>query len=440
MNEPAKPVNRWLVAGMGMLLQMCLGTVYAWSYFQKPIMSAFGWSNSQTAWTFSLAIFSLGCAAAWGGMKLPKIGPRKLALTGVLLFASGYLIAALALYLKNLPLLWAGYGVVGGAGLGLGYVTPVATAAKWFPDKKGLVTGMVVMGFGFGALAMSKLIAPILMAISGGNLVAVFLITGVLMFSITLPAASFMKNPPAGYSPPSYTPKSLEPKRGQASVSGSGPVSRPPRAEGASAGECILSRRFLLMWLIFFMNIAAGIMFVGFQSPMLQDILLKADPSMTAVSAAAAGATLIAFSSVFNGLGRFLWGGISDHFGQVGTFRLILGTEFFVFLAFPFVSSPLVFSILVCYVLLCYGGGFGTMPAFVLSEFGAEVMPVVYGTILTAWSAAGIVGPQIAAILKDRVPDRAASLTFSIGAALLLLGFILTLLLRKKSESITVTG
>ncbi|MFA6506441.1 MAG: OFA family MFS transporter [Treponemataceae bacterium] len=432
MNAPAKPVNRRLVAGMGMLLQMCLGTVYAWSYFQKPIMSAFGWSNSQTAWTFSLAIFSLGCAAAWGGMNLQKIGPRKLALTGGLLFASGYLIAALALSLKNLPLLWVGYGIVGGAGLGLGYVTPVATAAKWFPDKKGLVTGMVIMGFGFGALAMSKLIAPRLMAISGGNLVVVFLITGVLMFFITLPAAAFMINPPAAYNPPNYTQKNSEPKGAASSAADRGPASAATSAKGSNAKDCIFSRRFLLMWLIFFLNIAAGIMLVGFQSPMLQDILLKTNPSTTAVLAAAAGATLIAFSSVFNGLGRFLWGGISDHFGQIGTFRLILGTEFFVFLAFPFVNSPLVFSILVCYVLLCYGGGFGTMPAFVLNEFGTEVMPVVYGAILTAWSAAGIVGPQIAAILKDRVPDRAASLTFTIGAALLFIGFALTFLLRKK--------
>ena len=433
MNVPAKPVNRWIVAGMGTVLQLCLGTVYAWSYFQKPLMSAFGWSNSQTAWTFSLAIFSLGCAAAWGGMKLPKIGPRKLALAGGVLFASGYLVAALALRLKNLPLLWIGYGVVGGAGLGLGYVTPVATAAKWFPDRKGLVTGMVIMGFGFGALAMSKLIAPTLTALAGGNLVLVFLATGALMFALTLPAASFMRNPPAGYAPPDWAPKTPASDK-----SGARPESSPSAPKAASAKDCILSRRFLLMWLIFFMNIAAGIMFIGFQSPMLQDLLLKADPALSAALTAAAGATLIAASSVFNGLGRFLWGGISDRIGQLWTFRMILGTEFLVFLAFPVVSSPLVFSVLVCYVLLCYGGGFGTMPAFVLSEFGAEVMPVVYGTILTAWSAAGIAGPQIVANLKDIVPARAASLTFAIGAALLALGFALTFLLRKKGESITV--
>ncbi|HCM28251.1 MAG: MFS transporter [Treponema sp. GWB1_62_6] len=426
MNVSAKPVKRWIIAGMGTVLQLCLGTVYAWSYFQKPVMAAFGWTNSQTAWTFSLAICFLGLAAAWGGQKLPKIGPRKLALAGGTLFASGYLIAAFALHLKNLPLLWAGYGVIGGAGLGLGYVTPVATAAKWFPDRKGLVTGMVIMGFGFGALAMSKLIAPVLMAATGGNLVTVFLSIGVLMFALTLPAAAFMENPPAGYSPPGWKPP--------APAAGVTPAIRKKPAEVPDAKEIILSRRFLLMWMIFFMNIAAGIMFIGFQSPMVQDLLLKNAPAMNAIKAAAAGATLIALSSVFNGLGRFLWGGVSDRIGQIGTFRLILGTQFLVFIAFNFVSAPLAFSLLVCYVLLCYGGGFGAMPAFVLDEFGAAHMPVVYGTILTAWSAAGIAGPQIVAALKDRMPMYAATATFAIGAALLASGFALTFLLGRKKE------
>ncbi|MEI6279850.1 MAG: MFS transporter, partial [Verrucomicrobiae bacterium] len=133
--------NRWLIAGMGTLLQLCLGSVYAWSYFQKPLVDAYGWSNTQVAWTFSFAIGFLGVAAAVGGVLLPRFGPRKLAVTGSLLYGLGYLLAAVALQWKSLPLLWLGYGVVGGIGLGLGYVTPVATAAKWFPDKKGLVTG-----------------------------------------------------------------------------------------------------------------------------------------------------------------------------------------------------------------------------------------------------------------------------------------------------------
>jgi len=224
--------NRWLIAIMGTTLQLALGTVYAWSYFQKPIMTSFGWSNVTVMWIFSLSICFLGLSAAWGGIKLAKFGPRKLAVTGAILWASGWLIGALAMSMQSVVLLYIGYGVIGGCGLGLGYVTPVATAAKWFPDKKGFITGMVVMGFGLGALIMSKLIAPGLMAdfdsilknipavayVDGvlvdeaikaslqGQLVHVFMYAGIIMFCIAFPAAMVLKNPPAGYVPEGYTP------------------------------------------------------------------------------------------------------------------------------------------------------------------------------------------------------------------------------------------
>ena len=152
--------NRWIIALVGVWLQLFLGTVYAWSYFQQPLVDKYGWTNTSVAWTFSLTICCLGLAAAWGGMKVPRYGPRKLAIVGSVLFGLGYLLAAAALQWRSLPLLYFGYGVIGGTGLGLCYVTPVATVAKWFPDKKGLATGLVIMGFGFGALLMSKLIAP----------------------------------------------------------------------------------------------------------------------------------------------------------------------------------------------------------------------------------------------------------------------------------------
>jgi OFA family oxalate/formate antiporter-like MFS transporter len=444
MNNQSMPKSRWLVAIMGTLLQACLGTVYAWSYFQKPLMTAFGWTNSQTAWTFSIAICALGIAAAWGGMRLGRIGPRPLALTGGLLFGVGYLIAALALSLRSLPLLYIGYGLLGGIGLGLGYVTPVATAAKWFPDKKGLVTGMVVMGFGFGALLMSKVIAPFFMSISADNLVRVFIYTGVLMLFLTLPAASFIRNPPDGYQVPLPVKKTAAAAAPPVSPGAAPAAGKPAAASGPAAepaaGKLLRSRAFIFMWILFFMNITAGIMFIGFQSPMLQDLLLKRNPLLSAAEAALAGATLIAISSVFNGIGRFLWGGISDRIGRIQTFRLILGSQFLVFLLLPFVGRPLLFGVLVCYVLLCYGGGFGTMPSFVLNMFGAKAMPVIYGTILTAWSAAGIAGPQIVAAMKDRVPDQAGLYTFLFGAAFLAVGLAATFLVGKGNPSAAETA
>ncbi|MGI6656545.1 MAG: OFA family MFS transporter [Desulfobulbus sp.] len=422
--------NRWLIAIMGTLLQVCLGTVYAWSFFQKPLVTAFNWSNTQAAWAFSLAIFFLGFAAAWGGMYLPKYGPRKLAMIGAALYGSGWLLGGIALSQHNLVLLYLGYGVIGGIGLGLGYVTPVATVAKWFPDKKGFVTGMVVMGFGFGALVLSKIIAPILVAafgMTGPGLIKMFYAVGVILLVCGVVAGLFLRNPPEGFVPEGYTPPAAPEPSTTQKAAGQG--------AGLSVGDCLMSPRFALMWLIFFCNITAGIMFIGFQSPMLQDLLKIRSPEMTTEALAAAGATLIAISSLFNGVGRFFWGGLSDRIGRIQAFRLILGSQIFVFIALLFTKQPIIFGILVCYVLLCYGGGFGSMPSFVLDVFGAKLMPVVYGTILTAWSFAGIAGPQLVAIIKDMFaasPEKVPTYTFCIGAGLLVVGFVLSLMLNNK--------
>ncbi|MCU0857808.1 MAG: OFA family MFS transporter [Pontiellaceae bacterium] len=411
--------NRWVIAIMGTLLQVCLGTVYAWSYFQKPIMSTYGWNNSQVAWIFSLAICFLGIAAAWGGINLPKFGPTKLAATGGALYGLGYILSMVAMKMHSLPMFYAAYGIIGGIGLGLGYVTPVATAAKWFPDKKGFITGMVVMGFGLGALVMSKVFAPNLMKACDGNLPQVFLYIGIIMMVLAATAGLFMRNPPQGYIPAGWTPPSATAEQQAAK-------------DSMTAKDCICSNRFLLIWLFFFANITAGIMFIGFQSPMIQS-LVKAtgkyadlDPEAAKTALAGIGATLIAVSSLFNGVGRFFWGGLSDKVGRVKTFRLILGSQILVFIALLFVKSPLIFGILVCYVLLCYGGGFGTAPSTVLTIFGSRLMPVVYGTLLTAWSAAGIAGPQIAAVIKDNFAEKASLYTFSAGAVILTTGLLLT--------------
>ncbi len=457
MTDTNTTPNRWLVAIMGTLMQLCLGTVYAWSYFQKPLCETYGWSNTQVAWAFSTAICFLGLAGAWGGINLAKIGPTKLAMTGGALFGTGYLIGAFALNIKSLVLLYIGYGIIGGSGLGLGYVTPVATAAKWFPDKKGFITGMVVMGFGLGALLMSKIFAPFLMDYTKGNLVEVFGYLGVIFLVLTIPIGSFLKNPPAGFVPEGYTPPAA-----------------PVNASGQAVEEVIhptstylMSGKFLLMWLIFFCNIAAGIAIIGFQSPLLQDLYIKGDAEYQIVkdlrvkekegkeqnkeiltadektkletlakTLAGFGATLIAITSLFNGLGRFFWGGLSDKTGRAQTFRILLGSQVAAFVALVFVGNPWIFGLLFCYILLCYGGGFGTMPSFVLDVFGPKMMATVYGFILTAWSAAGIVGPQMAALIKDKYPVDASTYTFYAGAAVLAAGFVISLLVGNERFSV----
>lgn len=417
-----KNSSRWFIAIMGMLLQLVLGTVYAWSFFLKPIIAEYKWSNVETMWIFSLSILFLGLSAAVGGVILPKFGPRKLASLGALLYGVGYLISAYAMHIGSLYLFYLGFGVIGGIGLGLGYVTPVATVSKWFPDKKGFVTGMVVMGFGLGALFMSKIIAPILMDITHGDMVKVFFYIALILMIIGVPAGLSMKNPPKDFLPKGYSPPIKS--------------NTTQLLSSLSVKESLLSSKFIGMWLIFFLNISAGIMFIGLQSPMIQDLFRDYDTNMSTEALATYGASLIAISSIFNGVGRFLWGSISDKIGRIQVFRLILGSQILVFTLMVFTTNPWVFGVLVCYVLLCYGGGFGAMPSYVLDVFHAKLMPVVYGVILTAWSIGGIVGPQLAAFIRDfyaNTPELIGSRTYIAGSILLTVGFLISLLLSNKS-------
>jgi OFA family oxalate/formate antiporter-like MFS transporter len=404
------PPNRWVVAVMGTLLQLCLGTVYAWSFFQSLLVKSYRWSYTDTAWAFSLVILTLGISAAWAGVNLPKIGPRKLAMAGGMLFSLSYLLGGLALYLGSIPLFYLGYSVVGGIGIGLGYVTPVSTVAKWFPDKRGLVTGVVVMGFGVGAFVMSKVLAPLLLSSTKGDLVPVFVSLGVFFGIVLLPVTWFLQNPPAELSAPTATAGATA-----------------PEPEPATR-DYLLSGQFLIMWVVFFFNIAAGISVISFQSPLLQEIWGLSDPAVEPAVLASYGATLIAVSSLFNGLGRLLWGTISDRIGRVESFRLMLASQMIVFGVLMTERNPWIFSALVCYILLCFGGGFGTMPSFVMDVFGSRKMSVMYGAMLTAWAGAGVAGPLLVASLKDNYPDRAVIYCFLMGVLFLGSGFVFSFL------------
>ena len=342
---------RTVIALFCTTLQVCLGTVYAWSFFQTILVRQSGWTFTQSAWAFSITIFTLGVSAAWAGQALPRLGPRRLALLGSALFSIGYLIGGLALYLDWIPLFYLGYGVIGGAGIGMGYVTPVATVAKWFPDRKGLVTGIVVMGFGVGAFLLSKGLAPLLVLQAGEDLSLVFVWLGVIFACVLIPCSFFLSNPPE-----------TEPAPGTPSA---------PQASAAAGPESvwpyIRSPAFVILWIVFFFNIAAGISVISFQSELLQEVWGLSDPSLEPAILAEYGATLIAVSSLCNGVGRLFWGLLSDRIGRVAVFRILLASQMVVFGILMTETNPIVFSALVCYVLLCFGGGFATMPSFVLA-------------------------------------------------------------------------
>jgi len=414
--------NRGLIAAMCTVLQLCLGTVYAWSYFQPLLVEQFRWTNTATSWAFSLNICCLGLSAAWGGINLARMGPRKLAMAGGLLFGFGYALAAVALAVKSLMFFYVCYGVVAGVGIGLGYVTPMSTVTKWFPDKKGLVTGIVAMGFGLGAFVLSVLLAPILMRAFHGNLILVFAALGAILGSAAFTSAAMLRDPPAGYLPSGYVPPASKDARP------ADPYAKLEEQADLPLREYVLAGQYAIMWFIFFLNITAGISIVSFLSPLYQDIWRLVHPSVERSVLAGYGATLIAVSSLFNGLGRIVWGGVSDWLGRISTFRLLLASQLIVFGMLMTERNPWIFAILVCYVLSCFGGGFAIMPSMVIDVYGPKRMSRVYGIILTAWSAAGILGPLIVASLKDSYPDRAIVYSFLLGILVLGVGFSLSFL------------
>ena len=401
----------FVMVALCLVLHICFGTVYAWSFFQSLLVRQLGWSYTDSAWAFSVAIFSLGVSAAWAGAMLPRFGPRRLAVIGGVMFAGGYLVASLALHLESLALFYLGYGVIGGAGIGLGYVTPVATVAKWFPHHKGLATGIVVMGFGIGALLLSKGLAPTLLALSGGDLTMTFLWLGIVFGCMVIPAGLGLGDPPATATAPNPAGAALAVD------------------EGDSVMDCLRSPAFIVTWIVFFFNIAAGISVISFQSSLLQDVWSFADPTVEPETLAAYGAMLIAVSSMFNGGGRLLWGMVADRIGRARVFRILLASQMVVFGVLMTERDPIVFSALVCYVLLCFGGGFAVMPSFIADVFGTKRMSSVYGAILTAWAAAGLIGPLYVGYLKDVYPDRAVMYCFLIGILMLGLGWVFTYLL-----------
>ena len=405
-------IPRGAIALFCTVLQVCFGTVYAWSFFQTILVHQGGWTHTETAWAFSIAIFTLGVSAAWAGNMLSRLGPRFLAVTGSILFSGGYLISGAALHMDSIPLFYLGYGVIGGAGIGLGYVTPVATVAKWFPDRKGLATGIVVMGFGVGAFLLSKGLAPFLIVTTAGTLPLVFIWLGIIFGAILLPCSLALSDPPASAVP-----------------AGGAPDDALDYGEPDSAVSYLKTTQFVIMWIVFFFNIAAGISVISFQSEILQEIWGLVDSSIEPSTLAEYGATLIAVSSICNGLGRLFWGLLSDRFGRVTVFRVLLASQMVVFGILMTETNPWIFSALVCYVLLCFGGGFATMPPFVLDVFGTKKMSTIYGAVLTAWAAAGISGPLYVGYLKDVYPDRAVMYCFLIGILMLGVGYLFTYLL-----------
>lgn len=394
--------NRWLIAAAGVVMQLLLGTVYAWSVFKAPFAETGMASATEVGYTFTILMAVVGLAAAFGGKFVDKAGARMVATMGVTLFAIGLLLAGVAAQIGNKWLLWIGFGVIGGIGNGLGYVTPIAVLVRWFPDKRGFITGLAVMGFGFGSVLMFFL-APQLLAKLG--LANSFYAFGAIFFVVLVSAAQFFRNPPEGWKPPVAVQQ-------KAAAAASVPV--------ADLSKALGMYQFYLLWVILFINVSAGLALISNLVPMAKEAC-----GLTLAEAA----NISAITMVFNGLGRIIWASLSDVLGRKLTFALVLGSQIPVVVVVANTGSPLIFAILACYWMACYGAGFATMPAYAADTFTAKNMGQIYGKILLAWSAAGIVGP----IMMEQIKVATGSFKGALyaAAAMLAVGFIVNLFYKK---------
>jgi len=395
-----KTHNRWVIAIAGVFLQIVLGAVYAWSVFRIPLHNQFGWSISQVTLTFTISIFMLGFAAFVGGLWMNRVGPRIVALTGGAFYGVGVFLASYSA--NKLWWLYLSYGFIGGIGLGLGYIVPVATLVKWFPDRRGLITGIAVGGFGAGALITAPVATRLIESV---GVLPTFAYLGVAYLIIAIIAALFMQNPPEGYQVRDWTPSARQ------------------TAERAShdyvLGEALRRWQWWVLWLILFLNTSAGISLISQEGPVFQEL--------TKVSAIVAGG-MVGIASLGNGVGRVFWAWVSDLITRRATFAAMFILQVLLFWLVPTITLSSIMTIVAFVILMCYGGGFGTMPAFTADYFGPKNVGPIYGLMLTAWSFASVFGPLYIARMRETAGNYAGAL--HVIAVVMLVSILLPIIVR----------
>lgn len=383
--------KRWGIAFAGILMQMALGAVYAWSVFRTPLVKQFHWTISQVTLTFTICIFVLGVAAFFGGLWLNRKGPRPVALTGGVLYGLGVFLASFSAY--KLWWLYLSYGVIGGAGLGFGYIVPIAVLVKWFPDKRGLITGVAVGGFGAGALVTAPVATRLIQSV---GVLHTFAYLGIAYLVIVLITGWFMQNPPAGYVPAGWSPSATQAKQRSGT--------------DYTLGGALGTWQWWALWLALFLNTTAGISVISQESPMFQEI---------AKVAAIVAAGMVGIASIGNAVGRVFWAWVSDGITRRWTFIVMYLVQVALFWIMPTVASAGLLTVLTFVILMCYGGGFGTMPAFAADYFGAKNIGPIYGLMLTAWGFASAFGPLLIAHLRQSGTSYAFGLHVIAGILLL---------------------
>ena len=464
--------NRWLVPPAALAIHLCIGMAYGFSVFWLPLSKALpgmatcakgtgfagslsaglaefvatdcNWTVSTLGWMYTLFFVFLGCAAAiWGGW-LERAGPRKAGVVSAVCWCGGMLISALGIHLHQFWLMILGSGVIGGIGLGLGYISPVSTLIKWFPDKRGMATGMAIMGFGGGAMIGSPLAAELMKHFATPDNVGVtqtFIAMALVYFVFMIGGALGYRVPPTGWKPAGWT------------------------APAAQAANTMITQRhvhvkkvwgipqFWLVWIVLCMNVSAGIGVIGMASPMLQEIfggsLIGIDAKfgeldkaqLTAIAGVAAGFT--ALLSLFNIGGRFFWASLSDKFGRKMTYVIFFVLGGLMYASIPSsasAGSKLLFVSAICIILSMYGGGFATVPAYLADLFGTQMVGAIHGRLLTAWATAGILGPVVVNYMRDYqlglgIPrEQVYNQTMYILVGMLVIGLIANLLIKPVAD------
>ena len=361
-------LKRYGIALAGVAFHLMIGGVYAWSVFTKPIVRETGWRESSVAFAFSLAIFFLGMSAAFMGRLVEKFGPSTVGTISSIFYSTGIALTGLAIHNRQLWLLYLAYGVIGGLGLGSGYVTPVSTIVRWFPDKRGLATGLAIMGFGFAALLTGPVALRLILTI---GLVNAFYILGLFYFIVMVIAAQFIKKPK-----PHELPTVIAQNAARVSLTN----------QEMTANQAVRTRWFASLWFMFFINITTGIGLVSAASPMAQN--------MTAMTPATA-AVMVGIIGLFNGFGRLAWATLSDYIGRPLTYSLIFVLDIVMLLTLIIFKQPFIFALALCFLMSCYGAGFSVIPAYLGDVFSTKELGAIHGYVLTAWAAAGMVGPLL---------------------------------------------
>jgi MFS family permease len=424
--------SRWLVPPAALSIHLAIGQAYAISVFNLPLTRVIGvsesapgdWALTELGWVFSIAIVFLGLSAAVFGPWLERVGPRKAMFASAACFGGGFLLSALGVVWHQIWLLYLGYGVLGGIGLGLGYISPVATLIKWFPDRPGMATGMAIMGFGGGAMIgapLSDLLMNHFRSPTSTGVAETFVVMGVTYFCFMMFGVLTVRLPPQGWKPRGWVKR----------------TSAPGNTTSVTPNDAIRTRSFWMLWCVLLLNVTAGIGVLGQASPMIQEMF----PGAVSVSAAAGFVGLL---SLFNMVGRFVWSSFSDVIGRKPTYAIFFALGALLYALTPQtgrLGSVVLFVACYAVIMSMYGGGFATIPAYLRDQFGTAHVGAIHGRLLTAWSLAGIAGPVLVNYIrefqiKSGVPKAEAyTVTMYLMAGLLVVGFVCNVLVRRAERS-----